>query len=60
MPFEPALVPCGCAKVASVGAGFQWGFRFLSLMMTTLGLPVSLMLWRAARDLRAPPGAGYT
>ena len=34
--------------------------RWLSLMMLTLGLAAALMLWRAARDLRAPPGTGYT
>jgi hypothetical protein len=50
----------GFAKVESVAAGFQWGLRFLSLMMLTLGLPVALLLWRASRALRAPPGAGYS
>ena len=50
----------GFAKVESVAAGFQWGLRFLSLMMLTLGLPVALMLWHAAKPLRAPPGAGYS
>ena len=39
--------------------GFQWGLRFLSLMMLTLGLVVALLLWRSAWGLRAPPGAGY-
>src|SRR5205823_5109079 len=34
--------------------------RFLSLLMLTLGLPVALLLWHAARALRAPPGAGYS
>jgi hypothetical protein len=34
--------------------------RFLSLMTLTLGLPVALLLWRAAKGLRAPPGTGYT
>jgi MFS family permease len=48
------------ATVESDAVGFQWGLRFLSLMMLTLGLPVALLLWRAARDLQAPPGAGYT
>jgi hypothetical protein len=28
-------------------------------MMLTLGLAVALLLWHAARVLRAPPGAGY-
>src|SRR5262245_4155830 len=57
---EIGTVLGGFAKVESVAAGFQWGLRWLSLMMLTLGLAVALMLWRAARDLRAPPGAGYT
>jgi hypothetical protein len=48
------------ATAESVAVGFQWGLRFLSLMMLTLGLPVALLLWRAARGLHAPPGAGYT
>ena len=48
------------ATLESVAVGFQWGLRFLSLMMLTLGLVVALLLWRAARGLRAPPGAGYT
>jgi MFS family permease len=48
------------ATVESVAVGFQWGLRFFSLMMLTLGLAVALLLWQAARGLRAPPGAGYT
>jgi MFS family permease len=47
------------ATLESNAVGFRWGLRFLSLMMLTLGLPVALLLWRAARDLHAPPGAGY-
>ena len=39
--------------------GIPTGLRFFSLMMLTLGLPVALLLWQAARGLRAPPGAGY-
>jgi len=39
--------------------GFRWGLRWLSLMMLALGLPVALLLWQAARSLRAAPGAGY-
>jgi MFS family permease len=57
---EIGTVLGGFAKVESVAAGFQWGLRWLSLMMLTLGLPAALMLWHAARDLHAPPGAGYT
>jgi len=48
------------ATLESTAVGFQWGLRFLSLMMLTLGLTVALLLWRAARNLQAPPGAGYT
>ena len=48
------------ATIESVAVGFQWGLRFLSLMMLTLGLAVALLLWRSARGLRAPTGAGYT
>jgi MFS family permease len=48
------------ATLESDAVGFQWGLRFLSLMMLALGVPVALLLWRAARGLRAPPGAGYT
>src|SRR6516164_8962370 len=50
----------GFATVESVAVGFQWGLRFLSIMMLSLGLTVALLLWRAARGLHAPPGAGYT
>jgi hypothetical protein len=57
---ETGTVLGGFAKVESAAVGFQGGLRFLSLMMLALGLPVALLLWRAARDLRAPPGAGYT
>jgi hypothetical protein len=57
---ETATVLGGFAKVESVAAGFRHGLRFLSLMMLTLGLTVALLLWRSARGLRAPPGAGYT
>ena len=57
---ETGTVLGGFAKVESVAFGFRWGLRFLSLMMLTLGLPVALLLWQAARALRAPPGAGYT
>jgi MFS family permease len=57
---ETGTVLGGFAKVESVAAGFQWGLRFLSLMLLMLGLPVSLLLWQAARGLHAVPGAGYT
>jgi hypothetical protein len=57
---ETGTVLGGFAKVESVAAGFQWGLRWLSLMMLTLGLVIALLLWQAARSLQAPPGAGYT
>ena len=57
---ETGTVLGAFAKVESVAAGFQWGLRWLSLMMLTLGLAVALLLWQAARGLRAPPGAGYS
>jgi hypothetical protein len=57
---ETATVLGGFATVESVAYGFHHGLRFLSLMMLILGLPVALLLWRAARGLRAPPGAGYS
>jgi MFS family permease len=57
---ETGTVLGGFVKLESAAAGFQWGLRFLSLMMLTLGLVVALLLWQSARGLRAPPGAGYT
>jgi hypothetical protein len=57
---ETSTVLDNFATLESAAVGFQWGLRFLSLMMLTLGLTVALVLWRAARDLLAPPGAGYT
>ncbi|HVS37292.1 MAG TPA: MFS transporter [Gemmataceae bacterium] len=57
---ETGHVLGGFAAVESTAWGFRWGLRFLSLMMLALGLPVALLLWRSARGLRAPPGAGYT
>jgi MFS family permease len=57
---ETATVLGGFATVESVAYGFRQGLRFLSLMMLTLGVTVALLLWRSARGLRAPPGAGYS
>jgi MFS family permease len=57
---DTATVLGGFATYESIAYGFRHGLRFLSLMMLTLGLTVALLLWRAARGLRAPPGAGYT
>jgi hypothetical protein len=50
----------GFVKVESAAAGFRWGLRWMSLTMLTLGVPVALLLWQAAKGLRAPPGAGYS
>ncbi len=47
------------ATVESVAYGFRHGLRFMSLTMLGLGLVVAILLWRSARGLRAPPGAGY-
>ena len=48
-----------CATAESVAYGFRQGLRFLSVMTLALGLIVAFRLWRSARGLRAPPGAGY-
>jgi DHA2 family multidrug resistance protein len=48
------------AAMESVAVGFRQGFRFLSLVVLGLGLVVAILLTHAARDLRAPPGAGYS
>ncbi|HEV3340309.1 MAG TPA: MFS transporter [Pirellulales bacterium] len=47
------------ATVESIAFGFRSGLRALSLSTLALGLAIALPLWRAARGLRAPPGAGY-
>jgi MFS family permease len=57
---ETGTVLGGFVKVESAAFGFRWGLRWLSLMMLALGLPVALLLWQAAKGLRAPPGAGYS
>ncbi len=57
---ETGRVLGGFATVESVAYGIRHGLRFLSLMMLTLGLTVALLLWQAARNLHAPPGAGYS
>jgi MFS family permease len=48
------------AAMESVAVGFRQGFRFLCLSVLGLGLAVAIPLTHAARDLRAPPGAGYS
>jgi MFS family permease len=57
---ETSIVLGGFAKLESAAYGFRQGLRFFSLMMLGLGLPVAVLLWRAARGLQAPPGAGYS
>jgi MFS family permease len=47
------------ATIESIAHGFRSGLRFLSLMMLVIGVPVAVFLARAAKGLRAPPGAGY-
>jgi hypothetical protein len=56
---ETGIVLGTFAATESIAHGFREGLRFLSLMTLALGLVVALLLWRAARGLRAPPGAGY-
>jgi hypothetical protein len=48
------------ATVESIAYGFRRGFQFLSLAVLGLGLTVAVLLSRATRDLRAPPGSGYS
>jgi MFS family permease len=56
---QTATVLGGFATLESIAYGFRLGLRFFSLIMLTVGLTVALLLWRAARALHAPPGAGY-
>ncbi|WP_422928939.1 MFS transporter [Singulisphaera sp. PoT] len=44
----------------SVALGFRQGFRFLSLVVLAIGSIVAVSLAWASRDLRAPPGSGYS
>ena len=55
---QTATVLGGFAQLESVAFGFRSGLRFLSLMMLTLGVTAALLLWQAARGLRARPGPG--
>ena len=48
------------AAAESVAVGFRQGFRFLSLVVLAFGLAVASALSWSARDLCAPPGAGYS
>jgi MFS family permease len=57
---ETGRILGGFATVESVAFGFRHGLRFLSLSMLILGLAIALPLWHAARNLQAPPGAGYS
>jgi MFS family permease len=56
---ETATVLGEFATLESAAYGFRHGLRFLSLTMLIIGLIVTALIWRAARGLRAPPGAGY-
>jgi hypothetical protein len=56
---ETGRVLGGFATVESIAFGFRRGLRVLSLMTLILGLAIALLLWQAARNLQAPPGAGY-
>jgi hypothetical protein len=57
---ETSIVLGGFAKLESAAYGFRQGLRFFSLMMLSIGLVVAWLLWRGARGLQAPPGAGYS
>ncbi|MGO9464278.1 MAG: MFS transporter [Isosphaeraceae bacterium] len=57
---ETSTVLGSFVTLESVAHGFRSGLRFLSLMMLGLGSCVAIALARAARSLRAPPGAGYS
>jgi MFS family permease len=57
---ESATVLGTFAARESIAVGLRQGLRFLSLAVLGLGLPVAILLSRAARGLRAPPGAGYS
>ncbi len=57
---ETSRVLGGFATLESVAHGFRSGLRFLSLMMLIIGLSVAVSLARAAKELRAPPGSGYS
>jgi MFS family permease len=57
---ETSRVLGGFVTLESIAHGFRSGLRFLSLMMLGIGLVVAILLARASRGLRAPPGSGYT
>jgi MFS family permease len=57
---ETSRILGGFVTLESIAHGFRSGLRFLSLMMLTLGLAVAVALAHAAKNLRAPPGSGYT
>ena len=52
---ETATVLGGFATVESIAYGFQFGMRFFSLMMLTLGMAAALLLWQGARGLLRYP-----
>jgi hypothetical protein len=57
---ETGRVLGGFATVEAIAHGFRSGLRFLSVMMFCIGSTVALLLARAGKPLRAPPGSGYT
>jgi hypothetical protein len=57
---ETSIVLGTFVTLESIAVGFRQGLRFLSLVVLGFGLTVAILLARAARDLRAPPGAGYS
>jgi MFS family permease len=57
---ETSRILGGFATLESIAHGFRSGLRFLSLLMLLIGLTVAVSLAHAARNLRAPPGSGYT
>jgi hypothetical protein len=56
---ETSRVLGGFATIEGVAHGFRSGLRFLSLMMLAIGSTVAILLTRAGKGLRAPPGSGF-
>jgi hypothetical protein len=56
---ETSRVLGGFATIEGVAHGFRSGLRLLSLMMLAIGSTVAILLTRAGKGLRAPPGSGY-
>ena len=56
---ETSRVLGGFATIEGVAHGFRSGLRFLSPMMLAIGSTVAILLTRAGKGLRAPPGSGF-